>query len=82
MGRHSVAEAKSRLSSLIDRALEGEEVIVTRHGTPVVEIRPLARTGRAMTAQDFAYFRSRRVKPARPGTDAADLVRRMRDEGL
>lgn len=40
MTTYSVAEAKNRLPSLIDRALEGEEVIITRHGKPVVELRP------------------------------------------
>jgi prevent-host-death family protein len=37
---YSVAEAKNRLPSLIDKALAGEEVIITRRGKPVVEVRP------------------------------------------
>ncbi|HEX3861681.1 MAG TPA: type II toxin-antitoxin system prevent-host-death family antitoxin [Stellaceae bacterium] len=40
MTTYSVAEAKNSLSKLIDRAIEGEEVIITRHGKPVVELRP------------------------------------------
>ena len=28
------------LPRLIDRAMSGEEVIITRHGTPVAELRP------------------------------------------
>jgi prevent-host-death family protein len=32
MGTHSVAEAKNRLPSLIDKALAGEEVLISRHG--------------------------------------------------
>ena len=39
MGTYSVAEAKNRLSVLIDKAIEGEEVVITRHGKPVAEIR-------------------------------------------
>jgi prevent-host-death family protein len=31
MGDYSVAEAKNRLPSLIDKAFEGEEVTITRH---------------------------------------------------
>ena len=38
MPRYSVAEAKNTLPRLIDRALAGEEVVITRHGKPVVEI--------------------------------------------
>jgi len=38
--RYSVAEAKNTLPRLIDRAMEGEEVVITRHGKPVVELRP------------------------------------------
>jgi prevent-host-death family protein len=36
---YSVATTKDQLSSLIDKALAGEEVIITRHGTPTVELR-------------------------------------------
>ncbi|MGH7030019.1 MAG: type II toxin-antitoxin system Phd/YefM family antitoxin [Stellaceae bacterium] len=39
----SVADAKSRLPSLVDKVLAGEEVIITRRGTPVVELRPASR---------------------------------------
>lgn len=81
MGKHVVPEAEGQLSALIDRALEGDEVVVTRHGAPVVEIRPVVQPGRPMTPAEFEWFRSRRVKPARAGTSAVDLVRRMRDDG-
>ena len=39
MTAYSVAEAKNSLPKLIDRALQGEEVIITRRGKPVVELR-------------------------------------------
>jgi prevent-host-death family protein len=82
MGKHSVAEAKSHLSSLIDRALDGDEVIITRHGTPVVEIRPVAKAGRPMTKADVDWLRERQVKLSKPALlNAAELVRAMRDEG-
>lgn len=31
-------EAKNRLSHLLDQVLEGEEVIITRHGKPVAKL--------------------------------------------
>jgi antitoxin (DNA-binding transcriptional repressor) of toxin-antitoxin stability system len=39
---YSVAQAEAGLPSLINPALAGEEVIVTRHGKPMVELRPAA----------------------------------------
>jgi prevent-host-death family protein len=39
---YSVADAKNQLPKLIDRALAGEEVVITRRGKPVVELRPTA----------------------------------------
>jgi antitoxin (DNA-binding transcriptional repressor) of toxin-antitoxin stability system len=36
MPSYGVLEAKNRFSELIERAEKGEEVIITRHGKPVV----------------------------------------------
>jgi prevent-host-death family protein len=37
----NVHEAKSNLSKLLDRALEGEEILISRHGAPVVKLTPV-----------------------------------------
>jgi len=34
----SVYEAKTHLSRLIDQAMAGEEVVITRHGRPVAKL--------------------------------------------
>lgn len=34
----SVYEAKTHLSRLIDKAAEGEEIVITRHGRPVAKL--------------------------------------------
>ena len=39
---YSTYEAKSRFSEVIRRVREGETVIVSYHGDPVAEIKPLA----------------------------------------
>ncbi len=36
-----VYEAKSKLSQMIDRALEGEEVVITRNGKDTVKLTPV-----------------------------------------
>ena len=33
-------EAKTRLSELLDRVEEGEEIVITRHGKPVAVLAP------------------------------------------
>lgn len=43
MIRVGMHEAKSNLSKLVDRVLEGEEVTITRNGTPVAKIVPFER---------------------------------------
>jgi prevent-host-death family protein len=80
MSEHSVAEARNNLSKLIDRAIEGDSVVITRHGQPVVELRPLAERGRPMTDADLDWLKAHRVGRKRPKLNAAELVSRMRDD--
>lgn len=35
-------EAKTKLSQLVERAERGEEIVITRNGTPVVRLAPIA----------------------------------------
>lgn len=82
MSTFSVADAKNNLPRLIDQALRGEQVVITRHGTPVVELRPVQKAGRPMTEADIEWLRAHRVGKIRPPLDAATEVSRMRDEDL
>jgi antitoxin (DNA-binding transcriptional repressor) of toxin-antitoxin stability system len=41
MASYDEAEARLRLDELIDRALDGEIIIITRDGVPVFEMRPV-----------------------------------------
>lgn len=80
MPTHSTVEAKNNLSALIDRALAGEEVVITRHGQPVVALRPIAAAPRPVTPADLDWLAARRAtRPAMPAEDAGTLVSRMRD---
>jgi antitoxin (DNA-binding transcriptional repressor) of toxin-antitoxin stability system len=81
MSTHSVAEATSELPRLIDRALKGETVVISRDGQPVVELRPIPAAPRPVTQTDIDWIDANRVGKAPAGVDAATEVRRMRDEG-
>jgi prevent-host-death family protein len=84
MSRHSVVEAKNNLSDLIARAERGEEVVITRHGQPVAELRPVQspKTGpRPMTQADLDWLDSVRIKLKPGAPDSVTLIRQMRDEG-
>lgn len=86
MSEYSVAEAKNNLPKLINRALKGERVVITRHGTSVVELRPTVQTGRPITKESLDWLAERRAKivlrkvDGKPAPNAVELVRQMRDE--
>jgi prevent-host-death family protein len=82
MTGYSVAEAKARLSELIDRAEKGEGVVITRHGRPVAELRAVAIAPQRITQADLARLAEQRDAIARRkgGPNAVDLVRRGREE--
>jgi prevent-host-death family protein len=81
MSTHSVADAKNHLSDLINRALRGEGVVITRRGQPVVELKAVRPVPQPITKADIEWLRTRRAGRPMPKTDAATLVRQMRDEG-
>jgi antitoxin (DNA-binding transcriptional repressor) of toxin-antitoxin stability system len=83
MSTHSVAEAKNQLSKLINRALKGEGIVITRRGQAVIEFKPIPATPakpRRVTGADLEWLRSRRVGRLPAKTDAGTLVSQMRDE--
>jgi antitoxin (DNA-binding transcriptional repressor) of toxin-antitoxin stability system len=86
MPKFSVAEAKNNLSKLIDLALKGERVTITRHGRIVVEVRPPKddpqTDEKKLTAQDWIVrLREMRARHgATFGEDAGTFISRMRDE--
>ena len=80
MNTYSVAEAKNKLSELIDRVLQGEGVVITRHGQPVVEVRPVSRSPSPMTQADLDWLAERRSLLPRNKVDAGTFVSAMRDE--
>jgi prevent-host-death family protein len=80
MSTYSIAQAKDQLSKLVDEALNGQQVIITRHGKPVVELCPATPTGRRTTTEDIEWLRQCRENlPSFDGDTVAE-IRAMRDE--
>jgi len=80
MSEHSVAQAKAHLSELIDRSLAGEDIVITRHGRPVVELHAVKPAPRPISDADLDWLAERRMGRVSPSCDAGELVRQMRDE--
>jgi prevent-host-death family protein len=80
MSTHGIAEAKHRLSELIDRVLEGERLVITRHGRPVVELKPVRAPARPPSPADIDWLAKHRVGKTPSTLDAGTEVSRMRDE--
>jgi len=80
MSTYSVTDAKNHLPQLIDRALDGEPVVITRHGTPVVELRAIPAPPCPVTQADIDWLDAHRVGRAPAPLDAGAEVSRMRDE--
>jgi prevent-host-death family protein len=80
MASHSVADAKNNLSKLIDQAIDGEEVVITRHGAPVAVLKAVAKVRGPVTDEELAWLERHRVRGPVPKEDAGTLVSRMRDE--
>jgi prevent-host-death family protein len=84
MSQHSVADASGLLPRLIDRALAGEDVRITRDGKPVVAlvpVRPSDSDKPPVTAAALDWLASRRVGYGKAAQDAGALVSQMRDSG-
>ena len=79
MSTHSVAEAMEKLEELIDRAQNGEEIVIEHDGQAVVELKPIPamQPQRRVTDEDIEMDR---VQGCAPSIDSVTLVRQMRDE--
>jgi len=70
-------EAKTHLSSLLDRVAAGEEVVITRHGQPVARLVPAERADRETALAAAEELRRHLRQGARLDLD----WRALRDEG-
>ena len=70
-------EAKTHLSSLLDKVAQGEDVLITRRGLPVARLVPARRAERARTESIIDELRALRVAVRLDGLDWKEL----RDSG-
>ena len=70
-------EAKTHLSSLLDKVTQGEDVLITRRGLPVARLVSARQTQRTRTESVIEELRALRVGMKLNGLDWKDL----RDEG-
>jgi prevent-host-death family protein len=71
----NLADAKSRLSELVDRVEKGEEIVITRHGRPVARLSALERPKKPIPS--MAEFRARMPKLKE---SLSESLRKVRDE--
>lgn len=95
MSEHIISETEvgERFPELVDRALAGEDVRITRGGAVVAELKSATPTsaahptpaaqlpGKLLTQADLDWLRANRVgDKSRLREDAGEAVRRMRNE--
>ena len=73
----NLADAKARLSELVERAAAGETVRITRRGKPVAQITSVKAARRRPI--DFAALQALTDAMPMQKESAGDFVRKMRD---
>ena len=78
-----LAEAKNKLSELIERVTRGEEFTITRHDQPVARLAPVQRKTKADIFQKISEFQKLREKNILnpPGTKEKLTFRDLVNEG-
>lgn len=73
----SLAEAKARLSELVDRAAAGERIVITKRGKPVLEmVKPRSAPERI----DLKALRRLTAGQPKQKQSAAEALRELRDQ--
>jgi prevent-host-death family protein len=73
----NLADAKARLSELVERAEAGETVRITRRGKPVAQLTRVAAPRKPI---DFAALRALTDQMPRQKESAGVFIRKMRDK--
>jgi prevent-host-death family protein len=74
-------EAKNKLSSLLERAERGEEIVITRRGKPVARLVPFQGTSDQDTARKAAEGIRKLARELKLGKFDWEEWKKYRDEG-
>ncbi len=72
-----IAEAKAKLSELVERAAKGEEIVIERHGKPVARLVAEQPKKKPLDIEAIRQFQATLPKT---DTSAEEFIRKMRDE--
>ena len=75
----NILESKSRLSELVKRAREGEEVIIANRGVPVARLEPIAESA-GNTAPDILRWLAENPLPAHARRSHEEIEAAIRRE--
>lgn len=73
----NLADAKTHLSDLVERASAGEEIEIMKRGKPMAKLVPIERPRKPI---DFEALRKLTEGMKKSPESAGDFVRRMRDD--
>jgi prevent-host-death family protein len=79
MANYGVAEAKNKFTHLLDRVQDGERVVITRHGKPVAELRPLQALSWEERKARLLEISARAAQRPPLGVTALELINLDRD---
>ena len=69
----NIAEAKAKLSSLLDRALAGEEIVIARAGKPLARLAPIRQRRKPGALKGWKFDPNVLLEPMEPeDLDAAE----------
>lgn len=72
-------EAKAHLPKLLARVRQGQRFVITRHGRPVVELRPVGSRSRDEIRAAIAWLADFQARHVSDGPTVRELIREARE---
>ena len=74
----NLAQAKARLSEILDKVEAGQEVVITRRGKAIAQVSAISGPAKPLPLEELAAFRATMPRQSRSSTE---ILRELRDEG-
>jgi antitoxin (DNA-binding transcriptional repressor) of toxin-antitoxin stability system len=78
MGQHSIKDASGHLHELVQRATQGETVVLTQDGKPVAEIKALDMGAKILSDEKLDWLDSIAVSATTSPISAVEIIRDIR----